>query len=44
MHTKFKEYLEKTNFSKNTVESYYFAIEQFYQQYGDINKRNLKKL
>lgn len=42
MHTKFKEYLEKTNFSKNTVESYYFAIEQFYQQYGDINKRNLK--
>lgn len=42
MHTKFKEYLEKTNFSKNTVESYYFAIAQFYQQYGDINKHNLK--
>ena len=38
----FKNYLEKTNFSKNTVDSYYFAVTQFYQQYDSMNKQNLK--
>ena len=38
----FKNYLEKTNFSKNTVDSYYFAVNQFYQQYDSMNKQNLK--
>lgn len=38
----FKNYLEKTNFSKNTVDSYFFAVNQFYQQYDTINKQNLK--
>lgn len=38
----FKNYLEKSNFSKNTVDSYYFAVNQFYQQYDSINKQNLK--
>ena len=38
----FKNYLEKSNFSKNTVDSYYFAVNQFYQQYDSMNKQNLK--
>ena len=38
----FKNYLEKTNFSKNTVDSYFFAVNQFYQQYDTVNKQNLK--
>ena len=39
----FKEYLDKSNFSKNTVDSYYFAVNQFYQQYDVVNKKNLKE-
>lgn len=39
----FKEYLDKSNFSKNTIDSYYFAVKQFYQQYDVVNKKNLKE-
>ena len=42
MLDKFKEYLDKSNFSKNTVDSYYFAVNQFFQQYDEVNKKNLK--
>lgn len=38
----FKEYLDKSNFSKNTIDSYFFAVNQFYQQYDVVNKKNLK--
>ncbi len=43
MLDKFKEYLDKSNFSKNTVDSYYFAVNQFFQQYDEVNKKNLKE-
>lgn len=39
----FKVYLDKSNFSKNTIDSYYFAVKQFYQQYNEVNKKNLKE-
>lgn len=43
MSKRFKEYLEKTNFSKNTIDSYVFAVDQYFIQYEDINKKNLKQ-
>ena len=43
MSKQFKEYLEKTNFSKNTIDSYVFAVDQYFIQYEDINKKNLKQ-
>ena len=43
MLDKFKEHLDKSNFSKNTVDSYYFAVNQFFQQYDEVNKKNLKE-
>ena len=43
MQKDFIEYLNKTSFSKNTVESYSYAITQFFQQYNEINPDNLKK-
>mgnify|MGYP004635955133 CR=1 FL=1 len=30
-------------FGKNTVDSYYFAVNQFFQQYDEVNKKNLKE-
>ena len=43
MSKQFKEYLEKTNFSKNTIDSYVFAVDQYFIEYEDINKKNLKQ-
>lgn len=42
MLDKFKDFLDRSNFSKNTVDSYYFAVNQFFQQYDEVNKKNLK--
>lgn len=42
MQDKFNDYLQKTNFSKNTIDSYSFAVNQFFQQYDEASKANLK--
>ncbi len=39
----FKKYLEKTSFSNNTIESYLFAVKQFYEQYDSVTQKNLKQ-
>lgn len=39
----FKKYLEKTSFSNNTIESYLFAVKQFYEQYDYVTQKNLKQ-
>lgn len=38
----FKKYLSKTDFSKNTQESYLFAVKQFYSQYDTVNQKNIR--
>jgi len=43
MLEKFETYLRSTNFAENTVASYLFAVRQFTEQYGEINKKNLKQ-
>jgi len=42
MLNKFKKELKKTNLSKNTIDSYVFAVKQFYAQYDRVNQKNLK--
>ena len=41
MVTKFKNYLAKTNLAKNTVNSYVWTVEYFFNHYGEVNKKNL---
>lgn len=38
----FEKYLQKTNLSDNTIESYLFAVKQFNKKYTSIQKKNLK--
>ncbi len=42
MLEKFERHLRESNLSENTISSYVFAIKQYYEQYDEINKRNLK--
>ena len=42
MTEKFERHLKESNLSENTISSYVFAIKQYYEQYDEINKRNLK--
>jgi integrase len=41
MVTKFKNYLAKTNLTKNTVTSYVWTVQYFFNHYGEVNKKNL---
>ena len=41
MVTKFKNYLAKTNLAKNTVTSYVWTVQYFFNHYGEVNKKNL---
>lgn len=42
MNNEFETYLEKSNFSKNTIDSYIFAVKQYYEQYNEIATKNLR--
>lgn len=39
----FKEYLHNQGLSKNTVTSYTWTIQHFFQTYGELNNENLRK-
>ena len=39
---KFETYLRNTNLSENTIISYTFAVRQYFTQFDDVNKRNLR--
>lgn len=41
MINKFKEFLEQGNMAKNTIEAYIYAINAFFNQYKEVNKKNL---
>jgi integrase len=38
----FAKYLKSTNLADNTVTAYLFALRQYYEQFGDISKKNLR--
>lgn len=42
MIKEFEKHLKKTNLSKNTIESYVFALKQYFRRYSDITINNLK--
>lgn len=39
----FERHLRETSLSENTVSSYLFAVKQYGEQYGEINKKNLRQ-
>ena len=41
MESKFKQNLEKSDLSGNTVESYVWTVNHFFTNYGEFNKENL---
>ena len=43
MDEKFINYLKNSHFSKNTVASYLFSVKQYFNNYSELNERNLKK-
>lgn len=43
MDEKFINYLKNSHFSNNTVASYLFSVKQYFNNYSELNERNLKK-
>ena len=41
MVTKFRNHLAKTNLAKNTITSYVWTAQYFFNHYGEVNKKNL---
>lgn len=41
MENKFKQNLEKSDLSGNTIESYVWTVNHFITNYGEFNKENL---
>ena len=38
----FERHLKEQELSKNTVDSYMFAVRQFHEQYGSVTLKNLR--
>lgn len=43
MIDKYKKYLQNTNLADNTVAAYLFALQQYSEQWSEINKKNLRE-